>query len=197
MLPPEKLAIAVRRDDVSASVAYAPRAAALSAFERDQLARFVARSGAAGGDRAVIALSPAGGRALAERRVQLLARDLHRHGLSVARSFGPGEPNAATITITRMVAVAPDCPQWQDLMQRSQVDEYQPKLGCITASSLATSVHRPMDLVSGRPTGPSDGVVIANGIDALRAGKFDPPVTATGTGSPQAGQTGQQGQQAK
>jgi len=192
MLPPERVAIAVRRDDISTTVSYAPRSAALTAFDRDQIARFVARSGAARGDRAVIALSPANGRGLAERRVSLLARDLHRHGLSVVRSFGPGEPNVATVTITRLVAVAPDCPQWEDLMKRSVVDEYKPKMGCYTASSLATSVHRPMDLVSGRPSGPSDGVVAASGIQLLRDGKFDPPISGAGTGSPQSGQTGQQ-----
>ena len=87
------------------------------------------------------------------------------------------------------------CAQWEDLMKRSVVDEYKPKLGCLTSSSLATSVHRPLDLVQGRPSGPSDGAVVGSGIQALRDGKFDPPFAPSGTGSPQSGQQGQQGQQ--
>lgn len=197
MLPPEKLATTVRRDDTSQAVAFVPRSATLAGYERDQLVRFVANSGAARGDRAVIAISTSSGRGLADRRVAAISRDLHRYGLRVTRSYGPGEPDTATVTISRVVAVAPDCPQWEDLMKRSVVDEYKPRLGCLTASSLATSVHRPADLVQGRPSGPSDGVVVGNGIQALRDGKFDPPITGTGTGSPQSGQSGQQGQTAK
>jgi pilus biogenesis lipoprotein CpaD len=193
MMSPDEMAIHVRRDDTSATVTYAPRNAALSAWERESLERFVARSGAVRGDRAVVALSTEGGRGLAERRVQAIARELHRRGIGVTRSFGPGEPDVATVTISRMVAVAPDCPQWKDLMQRNTVDEYKPKFGCLTASSLATSVHRPLDLVSGRPGGRTDGVIAAKGVEMLREGKFDPPITSAGTGSPQS----QQGQQAK
>ena len=189
-LPPERIAIAVRHVETSATVAFAPRSAALARDQRDLLARFVAGSGAAAGDRAVIALSPEGGRALAVRRVDAIAGELHRRGLRVARSFGPGDPNAAVVTISRLVAVPPDCPQWNNLMQRNMVDEYQPKLGCMDASSLATSVHRPEDLVSGRPSGPSDAQTLDKGLQNLREGKLDPPVTGTGTGSPQSGAQG-------
>jgi type IV pilus biogenesis protein CpaD/CtpE len=70
------------------------------------------------------------------------------------------------------------------------VDEHNPKFGCFDAASLATSVHRPADLVQGRPTGPSDGPTLDRGLQQLREGKLDTPVTATGTGSPQSGTQG-------
>ncbi|MCW5770809.1 MAG: hypothetical protein KIT16_04175 [Rhodospirillaceae bacterium] len=60
-------------------------------------------------------------------------------------------------------------------------------MGCMTAASLATSVHRPADLVSGRPSGPSDGPTLDRGIQSLREGKFDTTYNSSGTGSPQAG----------
>jgi pilus biogenesis lipoprotein CpaD len=187
-LPPERVAVTVTRTEISGGVTFAPRSAALTPDQRDALARFVARSGASQGDRAVVALSPAGNRALAERRVQALARELHRHGLRVARSFGPGEPNAAVVTISRLVAVPPDCPQWNDLIKRSDVDEYKPTFGCLTASSLAATVHRPQDLVSGRPSGPSDGPTLDRGLQLLREGKFDPSINPVGTGTSLSGQ---------
>jgi type IV pilus biogenesis protein CpaD/CtpE len=94
------------------------------------------------------------------------------------------------VSIARLVAVPPDCPQWDDLMRRRMVDEYKPKFGCLDASSLATTVHRPEDLVQGRRRGPSDAQTLDKGLQNLREGKLDPPVTSVGTGSPQAGQQG-------
>ncbi len=189
-LPKERTDIAVRRAETNATVVFAPRAASLSRDQRELLGRFVAGSGAARGDRALIVASPAAGRALAERRVQAIAAVLHRRGLSVVRSFGPGDPNAALVSISRLVALPPDCPQWDDLMKRRTVDEYKPKFGCLDAASLATTVHRPEDLVQGRRRGPSDGPTLDRGLQLLREGKLDPPVTSTGTGSPQSGQQG-------
>jgi pilus biogenesis lipoprotein CpaD len=189
-LPKEQTDISVRQAETSATVAFAPRTAALSRDQRDLLYRFVAGSGAGRGDRALIAISPAMGRGLAERRAQTIAAVLRRRGLNVVRTYGPGDPDAALVSISRLVAVGPNCPQWNDLMTRRTVDEHNPKFGCFDAASLATSVHRPADLVQGRPTGPSDGPTLDRGLQQLREGKLDPPVAATGTGSPQSGQTG-------
>jgi pilus biogenesis lipoprotein CpaD len=192
-LPKARTDIAVRQAEASATVVFAPRVGALSHDQRDLLNRFVANSGAHRGDRALIAMSPAGGRGLAERRVQSIAAVLHRRGLRVVRSFGPGAPDAALVSISRLVAVPPDCSQWDDLMVRRMVDEIKPKFGCLDASSLATTIHRPEDLVQGRPSGPSDGPTVDRGLQQLREGKLDPAITGTGTGSPQSGQTGQTG----
>ena len=187
MHEPERTAIAVRRAATSSTVTFAPRSAALGPDQRDGLARFVAASGAAQGDQALIALSPAPNRAVAERRVQSIARQLHRAGLRVARSFGPGTPDTAVVTISRLVAVPPDCPEWNDLMRRGDVAEGKPRFGCIHASSLAVTVHSPQDLVTGRPSGPSDAQTLDRGLQQLREGKYDTPITSTGTGSPQSG----------
>lgn len=189
-LPKVRTDIAVRAEATSARVVFAPRAAALSRSQRELLNRFVAGSGAHRGDRALIVTSPAGGRILAERRVRAIAALLHQRGLRVTRSFGPGDPDGALVSITRLVAVPPDCPQWDDLMRRRMVDEYKPMFGCLDASSLATTVHRPEDLVQGRRSGPSDAQTLDRGLQNLREGKFDPPVTSVGTGSPQSGQQG-------
>lgn len=192
-LPKERTDIAVRQAEASATVVFAPGAVSLSRDQRDLLTRFVAGSGANRGDRALIAMSPAGGRGVAERRVQAIAAVLHSRGLRVVRSYGPGAADAALVSISRLVAVPPDCPQWDDFMIRRMVDEYKPKLGCLDASSLAVTVHRPGDLVQGRPSGPSDGPTLDRGLQQLREGKLDPPVTSAGTGSPQSGQSGQTG----
>src|SRR5688572_21349736 len=72
-LPKERTDIAVRTEQTSAMVAFAPRVAALSRDQRELLGRFVAGSGARWGDRALIVASPAGGRVLADRRVQAVA----------------------------------------------------------------------------------------------------------------------------
>jgi pilus biogenesis lipoprotein CpaD len=189
-LPKEQTDIAVRRAQTSATVVFAPRSAALSRDQRELLARFVAGSGAARGDSAQIALSPASGRGLTERRAQSIAAQLRRRGLSVERSYGPGDPDAAVVSISRLVAVPPNCPQWDDLMKRRTVNEYKPRFGCLDAASLATTVHRPHDLVQGRATGPSDAQTLDKGLQNLREGKFDPPVTPVTTGSPQSGTQG-------
>jgi len=190
-LPKEQTDIAVRQAETSATVTFAPRIASLSYDQRDLLARFVANSGARRGDRAIVITSPASGRALAERRVQAITAVLQRRGIRVVRSFGPGAPDAAIVSISRLVAVPPNCPQWDDVMVRRMVDEHNPKFGCVDAASLAVSVHRPADLVQARPHGPSDAPTLDKGLQNLREGKYDPPVAASGTGSPQSGQQGQ------
>lgn len=189
-LPKEQTDIAVRQAQTSATVVFAPRSATLSRDQRELLTRFVAGSGASHGDRAQIAISPAAGRVLADRRANAIASYLRRRGLNVTRTYGPGDPDAALVAISRLVAVPPNCPQWDNLMKRRMVDEYQPKLGCLDAASLATTVHRPHDLVQGRPTGPSDGPTLDRGLQNLREGKYDPPVTPVSTGSPQSGTQG-------
>jgi pilus assembly protein CpaD len=180
---PERLAMRVRRDEISSSVSFAPRSAALQYDQRIALFRFVANSGAGRGDRAQIAVSLDGGRALAERRVAAVASILHRRGISVSRAFAPGPSNLATVTLSRVVAIAPDCPEWERLLKDGTVNEYKPKLGCWNASSLAASVHNPRDLVSGRPVGPSDGPTLNRGLQLLREGKFDPRIEPEGTGT--------------
>jgi pilus biogenesis lipoprotein CpaD len=189
-LPKAQTDIAVRQAETSATVVFAPGTAALSRDQRILLHRFIAGSGAGRGDRAIVMISPAMGRGLTERRAQTVAAALRRRGLNVVRTYAPGEPDAARISISRLVAVPPNCPQWDDLMNRRTVDEYNPKLGCLDAASLATSVHRPHDLVQGRPHGPSDAQTLDKGLQNLREGKYDPPVAPTGTGSPQSGQQG-------
>ena len=189
-LPKEQTDIAVRQAETSATVVFAPRSGTLSRDQRDLLGRFVAGSGAWRGDRALIALSPAGGRNLTARRVQAITYQLRRHGLNVVRTYGPGDPDAALVSISRLVAVPPNCPQWNDLMQRRTMSEYKPQFGCFDAASLATTVHRPHDLVQGRATGPSDAQTLDKGLQNLREGKYDFPVVGAGTGSPQSGQQG-------
>lgn len=189
-LPKAQTDIAVRQAETSATVVFAPRSAALSRDQRDLLARFVSGSGAERGDRALIAMSPAAGRGLAERRARSISAHLRRYGLDVVRSYGPGAPDAALVSISRLVAVPPNCPQWDDVMKRRTVNEYRVQFGCLDAASLATTVHRPHDLVQGRATGPSDAQTLDKGLQNLREGKYDPPVTPITTGSPQSGQTG-------
>ncbi len=188
-LPKEQTDIAVRHARTNATVVFAPRSVALSYDQRELLARFVAGSGAGRGDNALIAVSPAAGRGIAERRAQTIASYLRRRGVHVERVFGPGDPNVALVSITRLVAVPPNCPQWDDLMKRRTVDEYNVRLGCLDAASLATTVARPYDLVQARPTGPSDGPTLDRGLQNLREGKYDFPVVGAGTGSPQSGQS--------
>jgi pilus assembly protein CpaD len=181
--PPEQLAMRVRRDEISSSVTFSPRSAALTYDQRIALYRFVANSGAGRGDRALIAVSPEGGQALAARRAATLASVLHRRGIAVDRRFQAGAPHQATITLSRVIALAPDCPEWERLLKQSTVNEYKPRLGCWNASSLAASVHNPRDLVSGRPLGPSDGPTLDRGTQLLREGKFDPKIDPEGTGT--------------
>ena len=188
--PPERLAMRVRRDEISSSVTFAPRSAALTYDQRIALFRFVANSGAGRGDRALITLSPEGGRALAARRAATIASIFHRRGISVARGFNPGPPHLATIALSRVVALAPDCPEWERLLKQGTVNEYKPQIGCWDASSLAASVHNPRDLVSGRPLGRSDGPTLDRGLQLLREGKFDPKIEPEGTGTKLSGSLG-------
>ena len=69
------------------------------------------------------------------------------------------------------------------LLKEGTVNEYKPKIGCWSASSLAASVHNPRDLISGRPLGPSDGPTLNRGLQLLREGKFDPKIEPEGTGT--------------
>jgi len=182
--------IAVRQAETSATVVFAPGTVALSRDQRILLYRFIAGSGAGRGDRAIVIISPAAGRGLTERRAQTITAMLRRQGVNVVRTFAPVEPDGARVSISRLVAVPPNCPEWDNLMVRRMVDENNHRFGCFDAASLATSVHRPHDLVQGRPHGPSDAQTLDKGLQNLREGKYDPPITSAGTGSPQAGQQG-------
>jgi pilus biogenesis lipoprotein CpaD len=186
--PPERLKIGVRRAETAEHIAFAPGAAVLSPEQRDALVRFIARSGAGTGDDALVSISAAGGRALAERRAASIASFLHRQGLRVTRSFEPHPlPHGATVTLSRLVATAPNCPEWDRLMRTNTLEEHKPRFGCINAASLAASVHRPMDLVSGRPTGPSDGPTLDSGLQKLREGKLDAKPESEGSGTKSSG----------
>ncbi len=188
MYSPERLAIGSRTAEVSRQVAFAPRSAALSPDQRDGIVAMIVRNGAGRGDSATIGVSAAEGRGLAERRAAAIASVLHAHGLRVLRSLGPeASPGVATVTVTRVVATGPDCPEWDRLMKQSVVDEYKPRLGCLTAASLAASVHRPRDLDHGRVPGNSDAQVLDKGLQSFREGKFDAKPDPVGAGTTNSG----------
>ncbi len=180
--PPERTAIAVREAQIRAAVHFRPGAAALTPDDRTTLSAFVARSGAGHGDTAIVAVA---GGPLAARRVAAIASVLQRHQLAVQRSFAgdPAAPHTAVVTLTRVVAVAPDCPDWQIMMRTMATDPFRPHFGCLHASALAASVHRPQDLVGGRALGSASGVVMDRGVQEMRGGKFDIPVTHVGVGT--------------
>jgi pilus assembly protein CpaD len=185
---PERVQIGVHQASVADTVAFAPRSGQLTPAQHDQLARFVAGTGAKPGDAAIIALSPAGGPGLASQRVAAIAAVLHSRGLRVLRSIGAEPlPHVATVTITREVASGPDCPEWDRLMKRNEVDEHKLRFGCFNAASLAASVNRPRDLVQPRPSGPSDAQTLDRGLQQLREGKFDAKPDPEGAGTRSSG----------
>ncbi len=151
------------------------------------MSALVARSGARPGDVAVVSTSPAspGGAALAARRNASVAALLRRHGLVVERNLAghPGAPDTATVTISRTLASVPGCPEWHRLMSTATMDEYRPRFGCITASTLAASLDRPRDLEGGRPLGSGEGAVYDKGVRDLRDGKLDPKIVFPGVGT--------------
>jgi pilus biogenesis lipoprotein CpaD len=189
--PPERLAIVVKQSDVSDMIPFRPRSAVLTADARASVAALVARSGARTGDTAVVAIHGAGpgGPALAARRTAAVAAVLRRHGLKVERNLAgnPATPDTATVAINRTVASVPGCPEWGRLMATMTVDEYRPRFGCLTASTLAASLDEPRDLEGGRPLGKGHGPVYDRGVRDLRDGKLDPKIAFPTVGSVSSG----------
>ena len=64
------------------------------------------------------------------------------------------EPNEIGLTVSRMVAILPDCEQKQPLEPDAPV--YEQGFGCSTAHNLGVMVADPADLARGRPLDPAD-----------------------------------------
>jgi type IV pilus biogenesis protein CpaD/CtpE len=160
------------------TVGFVARSAALGPGQRAALDRFVQRHGLSGGlvTVAVVADGGPSGVALAQRRGAAVAAHLASRGVSASTAVvAEGAPGTAIVSTRRAVAGMPNCPEWRELMDKGDVDVFSYRLGCLNASSLAATVHRPADLVSGRPLANAKGGEFDRSHGEFRDGKSDPP----------------------
>lgn len=177
MHSPEATRIPVGQQSVAETVLFAPRSAALGPGQRAQIDAFVARHALAGGAVAVAVVPEPGpsGTNLAYRRAAAIASQLGHRGVRASTTLAAGAPGSATISASRFAASLPNCPEWRELHTTGDIDVFTYKLGCLNASALAATVHRPADLVSGRPLGNAKGGDFDRGHGDFRDGKSDPP----------------------
>ncbi len=71
----------------------------------------------------------------------------------------------------RMIAVAPECPDWRTVANSPLENQPAPQFGCATRRNLAAAVERPEDLIKGRQAGPSNGTTTATGVSRYLAGQ--------------------------
>jgi type IV pilus biogenesis protein CpaD/CtpE len=175
--PVDATRIPVTVQNVAETVGFVARSAALGPGQRAALDRFVQRHGLSGGVVAVAVVVDGGpsGVNLAQRRAAAVATHLASRGVSASTAVvAEGAPGTATVSTQRAVAGMPNCPEWRELMDKGDVDVFSYRLGCLNASSLAATVHRPADLVSGRPLANAKGGDFDRGHGDYRDGKSDP-----------------------
>lgn len=78
----------------------------------------------------------------------------------------------------KMIALPPECGQWQDQLGDPWQNNPWPNFGCATARNLAVAVETPEDLITPHQLGEADGVTTASAVDRYRAGKTKPLIDA-------------------
>lgn len=92
---------------------------------------------------------------------------------AVARVAALGEHEIG-LTVTRIMAVLPDCSQPQPL--EPALPEFEGAFGCTTAYNLGVMVADPADLERGRPLDPADAERAALSVQRYRVGEEEPLV---------------------
>ena len=154
---------------------FAANATQLAQNEQESLGAFLQAAQVTTDD--PVYLEGASGDRLSAARISTLARDLTRHGYSVATL--PATPdavprNALLVVVERYVVTPPDCPNWTKSQSGNHENAQASNFGCADATNLGLMVADPRDLVIGRPLGPAGAAQAGLAIQRYRAGQTTP-----------------------
>ncbi len=162
------------------AVVFARTASAVSADEQRALADFL--NGAALSKDSVVKVeqAPAGSRRVARLRVANVTNWLHRHGYRTEPfAVTPAEDGVVHLQVEKLVAVAPNCPNWDMHPYFEFGANAYPNLGCADRTNLAAMIVDPSDLVDGHTPGLPTGQANLNGEVRYRSGEVTPLTDAT------------------
>ena len=162
--PNERWPIQVKQGEATLDLPVNRGAAGLTEVQKSQLRAFLWDYRNQRAERLMVR-APSGGanETSAMRAFDEVRRSMRQTGIDPATValepyFANGDPSAPLrLSYLRIVAKAPDCPDWSENLARDPQNMPWPNLGCATQRNLAMSVADPNDLVEPRGETPRPG----------------------------------------
>jgi type IV pilus biogenesis protein CpaD/CtpE len=147
--------------------------------EAERLRRLVANGEIGASDR--VSVSPAGPPALAKRRVERIASEMLRYGMTVGTVPLATVPrDSAIVEIGRALVTLPPCPNWSSTAVGADFTNMRKSnFGCATASNFGEMVASPTDLANGQPLGLAAGGPAAAAVNRYKADKVVLPAASS------------------
>jgi len=161
-------------------VRFAPGSSRLRAGDAARLHALAAGGKIAPSDR--VAVSAAGGPALARARFASIAGELLRHRIVATElPLAAVPPNRAIVQTGRYLVTTPPCPNWSKNPPLDYTNVHASNFGCAMALNFGRMVASPADLAEGRPVGLADARPAVAAVNLYRLDKVVLP-TAAGLG---------------
>ena len=177
MEPPPRLE--VRETPVAHQVNFLPNSAEISQTESGALAGFLADHNVGAGKQVALQAPPttAADTERASRRLAAIRTELEAYGVSAIVN-PPGaqalaDPNQVLVIASEQVAIAPDCPGYNQPVKFDRFNRPILRMGCFNETNLGLMVADPSDLVRGRPLAPADAERSTLAIQKYRSGKSE------------------------
>lgn len=154
------------------SVVFAHNASRVSADEQSALSEFINMSGIAAGSVVWVEQPQLNARRMERQRVANVTTWLRRNGYKTeAFAVAPAEEGVVRVQVAKLVAVAPNCPNWDMHPYFEFGSQPIPNLGCADRTNLAAMVVDPQDLVGGHSASQPFGQAALNGEVRYRRGE--------------------------
>lgn len=165
--------IVVAPERSSHSVVFAHNVAMVSAEEQTALAEFIRTAGVTAGAVVQVEQPLPNARRLERQRAANVTTWLRRHGYQTeAFAVNPPEEGTVRLQASKLVAVAPSCPNWDMHPYYEFGSQPLPNLGCADRTNLAAMVVNPQDLVDGHTASQPFGQAALNGEVRYRKGEI-------------------------
>ncbi|HEX5317714.1 MAG TPA: CpaD family pilus assembly lipoprotein [Stellaceae bacterium] len=139
--------------------------------EAERLRRLVANGEIGASDR--VSVSPAGPPALAKRRVERIASEMLRYGMTVGTvSLATVPRDTAIVEIGRALVTLPPCPNWSSTAVPADFTNMR-------KSNFGEMVASPTDLANGQPLGLAAGGPAAAAVNRYKADKVVLPAASS------------------
>ena len=179
-LPPPLPAYADKQIEVTQArsvhvVSFADGSARVSGDEGAYAVAFVDETMRSAGGTVLVEKASAQASRLQRQRIASVTDLLAKKGYHVA-PFAPAEVNVGgvQIAVDALVAVAPNCPNWEIHKYAEFGAQLPPNQGCADRTNLAAMVANPRDLVSGQVPALAAGHGILGAEQRYRAGAITP-----------------------
>lgn len=175
-LPPALPAYAGKQIEVTQArsvhvVNFADGSARISGDEGAYAVAFVDEAMRSSGGSVLVEKASAQASRLQRQRIAAVSDMLVKKGYHVA-PFAPAEANVGgvQVAVDALVAVAPNCPNWEFHKYAEFGSQLPPNQGCADRTNLAAMVANPRDLVSGQVPAQAAGHGILGGEQRYRTG---------------------------